>query len=110
MFQTLLIQPIYNAFVFLVGYMPHGDAGLAIIAMTLIMRAVLYPVFTASIRTQMGMTAMQGDLEAAEKRFKDDKEALGRERLALLRKHKVNPLAGIFALVIQLTLIISLYY
>ena len=110
MFQTFLVQPIYNAFVFLVGYMPHGDAGLAIIAMTLIMRAALYPVFTASIRTQMGMQAMQPELAAAEKRYKDDKEALGRERLALLRRHKVNPLAGILALVIQLTLIIALYF
>ncbi len=110
MFQTFLIQPIYNAFIFLVGYMPHGDAGLAIIATVLIMRAVLYPVFTASIRTQMGMTAMQGDLALAEKRYKDDKEALARERIALLKKHKVNPLSGILALVIQLTLIISLYY
>ncbi|MES2203122.1 MAG: YidC/Oxa1 family membrane protein insertase [Patescibacteria group bacterium] len=90
--------------------MPHGDAGLAIIATVLIMRAVLYPVFTASIRTQMGMTAMQGDLALAEKRYKDDKEALARERIALLKKHKVNPLSGILALVIQLTLIISLYY
>src|SRR3989344_5529740 len=63
MFETYLVQPIYNIFIALVGVVPHGDTGLAIIALTIIMRLVLYPVFTASIRTQMGMTDMQGDIE-----------------------------------------------
>jgi YidC/Oxa1 family membrane protein insertase len=110
MFQTYLVQPIYNVFMFLIAHVPHGDAGLAIIAMTLLMRAILYPVFTASIRTQMGMQAMQGELDVVSERFKNDKEALARERIALLKKYKVNPFAGVVALVLQLVLIIALYY
>ncbi|HEV7449079.1 MAG TPA: YidC/Oxa1 family membrane protein insertase [Candidatus Paceibacterota bacterium] len=110
MFTTFLVQPIYNLFVFLMGLMPHGDAGLAIIAMTLLMRAVLYPVFTSSIRTQMGMAAMQPELDAATEKYKDDKEALTRERMALLKKHKVNPFAGFGALIIQLVVLIALYF
>ncbi len=110
MFETFLVQPIYNLFVAIVGVMPHGDAGLAIIALTLLMRLVLYPVFTASIRTQMGMAAMQGDIELVKEKHKDDKEALAREQIALFKKHKVNPLAGFGALFIQLAVIIALYY
>jgi YidC/Oxa1 family membrane protein insertase len=110
MFTTFLVQPIYNLFVFLIGLMPHGDAGLAIVALTLIMRAVLYPVFTSSIRTQMGMQAMQPELDAATEKFKDDKEALTRERMTLLKKYKVNPFAGFGALIIQLAVLISLYF
>lgn len=110
MFTTFLVQPIYNLFVFLIGLMPQGDAVLAIIVMTLIMRAVLYPVFTSSIRTQMGMQAMQPDLDAAEAKYKDDKEALTRERMALLKKYKVNPFAGFGALLIQLVVLIALYF
>jgi YidC/Oxa1 family membrane protein insertase len=110
MFTTFLVQPIYNLFVFLIGLMPQGDAVLAIIVMTLIMRAVLYPVFTSSIRTQMGMQAMQPDLDAAEAKYKNDKEALTRERMALLKKHKVNPFAGFGALIIQLVVLIALYF
>lgn len=110
MFTTLLVQPIYNLFVFLLGLMPQGDAVLAIVVMTLIMRAVLYPVFTSSIRTQMGMQAMQPDLDAAEEKYKGDKEALTRERMALLKKHKVNPFAGFGALIIQLVVLIALYF
>lgn len=110
MFTTFLVQPIYNLFVFLIGLMPQGDAVLAIVVMTLIMRAVLYPVFTASIRTQMGMQAMQPELDAVEEKYKGDKEALTRERLALLKKHKVNPFAGFGALIIQLVVLIALYF
>jgi YidC/Oxa1 family membrane protein insertase len=110
MFTTVLVQPIYNLFVFLLGVMPQGDAVLAIVAMTLIMRAVLYPIFTSSIRTQMGMQAMQPELDAAEEKYKDNKEALTRERMALLKKYKVNPFAGFGALVIQLVVLIALYF
>jgi len=110
MFTTFLVQPIYNLFVFLIGHMPQGDTVLAIVVLTLIMRAVLYPIFTASIRTQMGMQAMQPDLDAAEAKYKNDKEALTRERLALLKKHKVNPFAGFGALIIQLVVLIALYF
>ncbi len=110
MFQTFLVQPIYNLFVFLVGVVPHGDAGLAIISLTCLMRLVLYPVFTASIRTQMGMQAMQGDLDVLKEKHKDDKEAHAREQMALFKKHKVNPLAGFGALFIQLAVIIALYF
>lgn len=110
MFTTFLVQPIYNLFVFLIGLMPHGDAGLAIVALTLIMRAVLYPIFTASIRTQMGMQAMQPELDVATEKYKDNQEALTRERMALLKKYKVNPFAGFGALIIQLVVLISLYF
>ncbi|MBP7770513.1 MAG: membrane protein insertase YidC [Candidatus Pacebacteria bacterium] len=110
MFTTFLVQPIYNLFVFLIGHMPQGDTVLAIVVLTLIMRAVLYPIFTSSIRTQMGMQAMQPDLDAAEAKYKNDKEALTRERLALLKKHKVNPFAGFGALIIQLVVLIALYF
>ncbi len=61
MFGTILINPLYNAFIFLVGVMPGGDVGLAIIAMTLIVRAVFYPAFSASIRTQMAWLLYKGN-------------------------------------------------
>lgn len=109
MFTTYIIQPIYNAFVFLIAHMPGGDAGLAIIALTAAIRIVLYPIFAASLRTQMGMQAMQEELEAAKPRLKDNKEELNKLQLELIRKYKVNPLSLIGSLIIQVGLIIALY-
>ncbi len=51
MFTTFVIQPIYNLFVALIGVMPHGDVGLAIIVLTIGIRLVLYPVFAASTQS-----------------------------------------------------------
>ena len=51
MFEALLIKPLYNAFVFLIGVVPGGDVGLAIIALTLIVRAIFYPAFTCLLYT-----------------------------------------------------------
>ena len=110
MFTTILIQPIYNLFVAILAAVPGGDMGFAIIVLTIIMRLVLYPVFTSSIRTQMGMTAMQEDLDVLKEKHKDDKETIAREQMALFKKHKVNPLAGFGALIIQLVVLISLYF
>lgn len=110
MFTTYFIQPIYNVFVFLIGIVPHGDVGIAIILLTVAMRIVLYPIFSASIRTQMGMQAMQADLDVATAKFKDKPNELAQARLELLKKHKVNPLAGIGTLVVQVVVLIALYY
>lgn len=110
MFETLLVQPIYNLFVAVAGVVPNHDAGLAIIVLTFIIRIVLYPVFTASIRTQMGMAAMQPELEALKDKYKNDKEAQARAQMELFRKHKVNPLSGIGTLIIQLAVMIALYF
>lgn len=109
MFETLLVQPIYNLFVAIAGVVPYHDAALAIILLTCIIRVVLYPVFTASIRTQMGMAAMQPELEGLKEKHKD-KEALARAQMELFKKHKVNPLAGIGTLIIQLAVMIALYF
>jgi YidC/Oxa1 family membrane protein insertase len=109
MFTTFLVQPIYNLFVFLLSLMPYGDAGFAIVALTLIMRAVLYPIFTSSIRTQMGMQAMQPELDLITEKYKDDKQTLTKERMALLKKYRVNPFAGFGALIVQLVVLIALY-
>lgn len=110
MFTTYVIAPIYNVFVFLIGVMPGGDVGLAIVALTLLMRIVLYPVFSSSIRTQMGMQAMQAELDEAKPRLKDKPQELGKLQLELARKYKVNPLAMLGSLVVQFGLIIALYY
>lgn len=110
MFETFLVQPIYNAFIFLTGLMPQGDAGLAIIVMVIILRLALYPVFTSQIKTQIGMAALQPELEIVKEKHKNDREKLAREQMALFKKYKVNPLSTIGALVIQLTVLIALYF
>ena len=109
MFETFLIQPIYNGFIFLIGVMPQGDVGLAIIALTIVVRAVFYPAFTASIGTQMGMQAIQGPLDEINKKYKDNPEEKTRRTMALFKEHKVRPFAGFVALLVQIPVFFALY-
>lgn len=110
MFNTYLINPFYNAFVFLIDVMPHGDVGLAIIAMTIIIRTVFYPLFASNIRTQMGMQALQGELDEINKKYKDDAQERGRLTMDLFKQHKVRPLSAFLSLLVQIPVFIALYY
>lgn len=109
MFETFLVQPIYNVFVALIGAVPQGDVGLAIILATLILRAVFYPAFTATIRTQMGMQVIQPELDEINKKYKDNPEERTRRTLALFKEHNVRPFAVFFSLLVQLPVFFALY-
>src|SRR3569623_1272580 len=110
MFQTLLTQPLYNGFIYLISGMPGGDVGFAIIALTFIIRFLFYPVFASQIRTTMGMQAMQGELEMLKEKYKNDKEEQNKQMLGLYKKYKVNPLSLFLSLFIQIPIFIALYY
>jgi len=110
MFETILIQPIYNVFIFLIGIMPGGNVGLAIVALTLLIRALFYPAFAASIRTQMGMQAIQGELDDINKQYKDNPEERAKKTMALYTEHKVRPFSGFLALFVQIPVFIALYF
>jgi len=110
MFETILIAPLYNAFIFLIGIMPGGSVGLAIIAMTIVVRAVFYPAFSASIRTQMAMAAIQGDLDEINRKYKDNPDEKAKQTMELFKKKEVRPFAGFVAILVQIPIFIALYY
>ncbi len=110
LFQTVLTQPLYNGFIYLVSVMPGGDVGFAIIALTFVIRVIFYPVFASQIRTSMGMQAMQGELEEVKTKYKNDATEQNKQVMELYKKYKVNPLSLILSLFIQIPIFIALYY
>jgi YidC/Oxa1 family membrane protein insertase len=109
-FDTIFVQPLYNGFIYLIGIMPGGDVGFAIIVLTLIIRGIFYPAFAAQIRTTMGMQAIQGELDEINKKYKDNPEERGRRSLELFKTNKISPLAGFASILIQLPIFIALYF
>ncbi len=110
MFQLLLTQPLYNGFIGLISAIPGGDVGLAIIALTGIVRLCFYPVFASQIKTTMGMQAMQPELDELRTKYKNDKEKQVREMGGLYKKYNVNPLSLFLSLLIQIPILLALYY
>lgn len=109
MFQTVFIEPLYNTFVFLIGIMPQGDVGLAIIALTAIIRIVFYPAFAASIRTQMGMQAAQPVLDEINKKYKDDTQERTKRTMQVFKERGIKPFSSLLSLFVQIPIFIALY-
>ena len=110
MFQTILVQPIYNVFIFILGHTPSGDVGLAIIALTLLVRVVFYPMFAASIRTQMALQAVQPELNAINDQYKDDSVERSRKTAEVFKKHRIRPLSFALSSIVQVVVFIALSY
>ena len=109
MFQTFLITPLYNTFVFLIG-VTHGSVGFAILLLTLLIRIIFYPAFSASIRTQMGMQSVQSELDEINRVYKDNAEERAKRTMLLFKEKKIRPFASFVALLVQLPVFFALYF
>lgn len=109
MFNTLLIQPLFNSLVFLYEYATFQDLGLAIILLTIIIRFILFPLFYTSFHNQAVMQKLQPEIQKIQHNHKDNREEQAKALLELYRIHKVNPFSGILLILVQLPILIALY-
>jgi YidC/Oxa1 family membrane protein insertase len=109
-FRTILYVPIYNVLIYLVGVMPHGDVGLALIGVVLLVRLIILPFSLSMVHTQKAMQLLTPQLKEIQEKYKDDKEALAKETFALYKKYKINPFASILTLFIQIPILFTLYF
>jgi YidC/Oxa1 family membrane protein insertase len=83
--------------------------GLAIIALTLLVRLLVLPFNVFSYKSMKAMQAIQPEINRLKERHKDDRDALNREMMILMRDNKVNPLGGCLPMLLQLPVFIALY-
>lgn len=86
-----------------------GSGVLAIVAFTLIVRVVLFPLTWQQLRSQRGMMAIQPRIKEAQKKFGKDREKLTEETMRIYREAGVNPAAGCLPLLVQMPIWIALY-
>lgn len=109
-FHALLYKPLFNLFVGLYNVLPGHDLGLVILVLTVIIRIVLYPLMTSSIKSQKAMQELQPKLEAIKKDFANDKQKQAQATMELYRNNKINPFTSCLPLLIQLPLLIALFW
>ncbi|MFC1653690.1 YidC/Oxa1 family membrane protein insertase [Patescibacteria group bacterium] len=108
MFNQFIQEPINQGLVFF--YHLLGDnLGLAIIAITLLIRFVLAPLTLPSLKSAKKIKDLKPDLDKLKKEHKDDKQALQMAQLELYKKHNINPAAGCLPQIINLIVLIGLY-
>ncbi len=86
-----------------------GSWGPAILALTLLVRLVTYPLTRAAVVSGRRMQALQPLMKGLQAKYADDKETLNREMMALYSKHGVNPVGGCFPMLLQMPVFFALF-
>ncbi|MEM7718444.1 MAG: membrane protein insertase YidC [Pseudomonadota bacterium] len=86
-----------------------GNMGWAIIALTLLIKAILFPLARKSYVSMARMKELQPEMEKIKERSGDDRQKLQTEMMELYKKEKVNPAAGCLPILMQIPIFFSLY-
>jgi YidC/Oxa1 family membrane protein insertase len=102
-----ITQPMFK----LIDWFYHllGNFGLAILAVTVLVKAIFFPLANKSYKSMSGMKKVQPEMQAIRERYKDDKMKQQQALMELYKKEKINPLAGCWPMVIQIPVFFSLY-
>jgi YidC/Oxa1 family membrane protein insertase len=86
-----------------------GNFGVAIMALTLIIRLVMYPIAQKQFQSMAAMRVVQPKVKALQEKYADDKPRMQQEMMALYKTEKINPLAGCLPILIQIPIFYALY-
>lgn len=105
--KAILYTPLYNILMLLVFLTPGNNVGVAIIALTVLIRLVLVPSTNKSYQAQKEIKALQPKLDEIKANYSKEEQA--QKTMELYKEHKVNPLGSCLPLLIQLPIIFVLY-
>ena len=108
--RAVLYQPILNALVAILIYMPAHNLALSVIVLTIIIRTILLIPSQKGMRAQKKMQAIQPKLEEIKKKYAKDQARVAQETMALWKKHQVHPFSSCVPLLIQFPILIALFY
>ena len=83
--------------------------GLAIIAITVIIKLLFWPLTQASTRSMKRMQKLQPQMKAIQEKFKDDPAKMNKKTMEFMKEHKVSPLGGCLPLVLQVPVFIGFF-
>jgi YidC/Oxa1 family membrane protein insertase len=102
-----LTKPIFLTIHWLSGKL--GNFGLAILALTVGIRILLFPLANKSFRAMSKMKLLQPKLVELKERHGDDRQKLNMEMMQLYKAEGVNPMAGCLPVVVQIPVFFALY-
>lgn len=86
-----------------------GNFGLAILAVTVIVKAIFFPLASRSYASMAAMRRVQPEMKSIQERFKEDRTAQQQAMMELYKREKINPLSGCWPVLIQIPVFFSLY-
>jgi len=102
-----LTKPIFYALLWFEKYL--GNIGLAILALTISIKLLFFPLANKSYKAMSKMKALQPKMQAMKERYGEDRQRMNQELMALYKKEGVNPAAGCLPMLLQIPVFFSLY-
>ena len=106
-FLFFLTRPIFWLIEFFYGIL--GNFGLAILALTLVVRLIMFPLANKSYESMSKMRNLQPRMEEIKKKHPDEPQKQQQEIMALYQREKINPLAGCLPLLLQIPVFYAVY-
>ena len=104
---SFLTKPISYAINWFYGY--ASNFGLAIVAFTILMRLILFPLAHTSFKSMAKMKKLQPEMQRLKETYPDDRKKMQQELMALYKREGANPVAGCLPLIVQIPIFFSLY-
>jgi YidC/Oxa1 family membrane protein insertase len=90
-------------------YVQLGNFGVSILILTVIVKAIFFPLANKSYAAMSKMKRLQPEMEKLKQRYGEDKQRMNQELMQLYRREKVNPAAGCLPIVVQIPVFFALY-
>jgi YidC/Oxa1 family membrane protein insertase len=90
-------------------YVQIGNFGVSILILTVIVKAIFFPLANKSYAAMSKMKRLQPEMEKLKARYGEDKQRMNQELMQLYRREKVNPAAGCLPIVVQIPVFFALY-
>lgn len=105
---TFLSKPLF--WLLQKAHLIFNNWGMAIIAVTFLLKLAFYPLSEASGRSMAKMKLVAPRMKQLQETYKDDREKLGRAMMEMYKKEKINPASGCLPMLIQLPVFLAFYW
>lgn len=109
-FNVAVYKPLYNGLIFLIDTVPYADVGLAVIALTILVKFLLLPLAYKASVMQRKMRTIAPEMEELKKKYKNDKQKQTLKTLELYKEHNIRPFSSILVMFVQIPVILGLYW
>ena len=110
LFNNIFYLPLYNGLIFFIDIIPFHNVGLVVVLFTCFIKIILFPLSQRAIKTQFEMKKIETEINDMKLKYKDDKKAQAEKTMQLYKDRGINPFAGIFLMLIQLPVLMALYF
>lgn len=109
MFDTLIVQPIFNLLVLIYALIPGHNFGLAIVLFTIVIRLLLWPLVKKQLHQTKLIRKIQPDLKRIAQETKGNRQQQALLQMELYKEKGINPFRSIGVVLLQLPILLGLY-